>query len=105
MPQAPPARMFAIGGGILVVLTAIAAGFMLYGDVGGPIIAMTATMRRLAGGELQVEIPSEGRVDEVGAMADAVRVFRDNAAERQRSRRPRSPILTGKRTARPMCKR
>ena len=39
-------RLFAIGGGILVVLTAIAAGFLLYSDVGGPIIAMTDAMRQ-----------------------------------------------------------
>jgi methyl-accepting chemotaxis protein len=78
------ADMYAIGGGILVVLASILAGFMLYGDVGRPLIAMTDAMRKLAGGDTTLKIPGEGRVDEVGAMAEAVRIFRDNAIERQR---------------------
>ncbi len=44
-----------------------------------PIIKMTGVMQRLAGGELDSEIPSLGREDEVGAMADAVQVFKENA--------------------------
>ncbi len=44
-----------------------------------PIIKMTGVMQRLAGGELDSEIPSLGRKDEVGAMADAVHVFKENA--------------------------
>ena len=44
-----------------------------------PITGMTAVMQRLAGGELDSEIPSLGRKDEVGAMAGAVQIFKDNA--------------------------
>jgi methyl-accepting chemotaxis protein len=44
-----------------------------------PIIKMTGVMQRLAGGELESEIPSLGRDDEVGAMAGAVQVFKENA--------------------------
>jgi len=44
-----------------------------------PIVAMTAAMRRLAGGDLAVEIPAAGRKDEVGQMALAV--FKANARE------------------------
>jgi methyl-accepting chemotaxis protein len=44
-----------------------------------PIIKMTGVMQRLAGGELESEIPSLGRNDEVGAMAGAVQVFKENA--------------------------
>ena len=44
-----------------------------------PIIRMTGVMARLAGGELESEIPSLGRKDEVGAMAGAVQVFKENA--------------------------
>jgi methyl-accepting chemotaxis protein len=44
-----------------------------------PIIKMTAVMQRLAGGELESEIPSLGRKDEVGAMAGAVQIFKENA--------------------------
>jgi methyl-accepting chemotaxis protein len=44
-----------------------------------PIIRMTGVMERLAGGELESEIPSLGRKDEVGAMAGAVQIFKENA--------------------------
>lgn len=44
-----------------------------------PIGAMTAAMERLAGGDLDAIIPSASRRDEIGAMAKAVQVFKDNA--------------------------
>jgi len=44
-----------------------------------PIVKMTEVMKRLAGGELASEIPSLDRKDEVGAMAGAVQVFKENA--------------------------
>ncbi|MGH6738949.1 MAG: methyl-accepting chemotaxis protein, partial [Bradyrhizobium sp.] len=39
---------------------------------------ITASMTRLAGGDMAGEIPASGRDDEIGAMAAAVRVFKDN---------------------------
>jgi methyl-accepting chemotaxis protein len=45
----------------------------------GPIGDMTATMARLAGGQLTVEVPHAGRPDELGAMAHAIEVFKENA--------------------------
>ena len=44
-----------------------------------PITGMTGIMQRLAGGELTNEILLLGRKDEIGAMASAVQVFKDNA--------------------------
>jgi methyl-accepting chemotaxis protein len=44
-----------------------------------PMTRMTGVMARLAGGGLNIEIPSLNRADEVGAMARAVQVFRENA--------------------------
>jgi methyl-accepting chemotaxis protein len=44
-----------------------------------PIGAMTAAMQRLAAGDLGAAIPSVSRRDEIGAMAEAVQVFKDNA--------------------------
>ena len=45
----------------------------------GPLTGMAVVMRRLADGDRSVEVPSLGRRDEIGGMADAVAVFRDNA--------------------------
>jgi methyl-accepting chemotaxis protein len=44
---------------------------------------MTGAMKDLAGGKLDVEVPGIGRRDEIGEMADAVEVFKSNAAARQ----------------------
>jgi len=44
-----------------------------------PMTRMTDVMARLAGGGLDIEIPSLKRSDEVGAIARAVQVFRENA--------------------------
>ena len=44
-----------------------------------PITGMTEVMRRLASGDRAVAIPAIERGDEVGAMARAVQVFKDNA--------------------------
>jgi methyl-accepting chemotaxis protein len=51
-----------------------------------PVTAMTETMRRLADDDLTVTVPALGRTDEVGRMAAAVEVFRNNrlAIERMR---------------------
>ena len=49
-----------------------------------PIVAMTASMRLLAGGTLDAPIPAANRRDEVGQMAQAMLVFRQNAQEARR---------------------
>jgi methyl-accepting chemotaxis protein len=43
-----------------------------------PIIGMTGSMRKLADGDLESDIPGVNRTDEVGAMGRAVLVFREN---------------------------
>ncbi|QCO18235.1 methyl-accepting chemotaxis protein (plasmid) [Azospirillum brasilense] len=49
-----------------------------------PLSAMTGAMRQLADGDLAVAVPGTGRRDEIGAMAQAVRVFQEHAAARER---------------------
>ena len=48
-----------------------------------PIQGMTSVMEKLAHGDLKVEIPARGREDEIGHMAEAVQVFKENAIERE----------------------
>lgn len=52
--------------------------------IANPIAAMTASMRRLADGDLDTPVPAAGGRDEIAAMASALAVFRDNAVERRR---------------------
>jgi methyl-accepting chemotaxis protein len=49
-----------------------------------PIHEMTRRMRGLADGDIQSPVPGLDRGDEIGDMAKAVEVFRDNAQERLR---------------------
>ncbi|RVU14488.1 methyl-accepting chemotaxis protein [Methylobacterium oryzihabitans] len=62
----------------LAVLAAAAASAYAFLGVARPIRRMTAAMRRLAGGDAGLVIPSLARRDEIGAMAGAVEVFRSN---------------------------
>ncbi len=70
--------------GVGGVLAGVALALVLGGRIARPILSMTEAMRRLAAGELELQIPSAGRGDEIGSMANAVAVFRDNAAEMRR---------------------
>ncbi len=63
----------------LTALLCTGIGVMMVFSVARPIIAMTSAMRRLAAQDLDVTIPGVGRGDEIGAMAGAVQVFKDNA--------------------------
>ncbi|MBK1838644.1 HAMP domain-containing protein [Azospirillum sp. YIM B02556] len=68
-------------GGLLAGLTC--AG-LISRAIARPVIAMTGTMRDLAAGRLDVAIPGAGRKDEIGAMAAAVTVFKENAMTARR---------------------
>jgi methyl-accepting chemotaxis protein len=69
--------LWSISGFVLIIIGAGIAGVAK--GIIQPIIKMTGIMQRLAGGELENEIPSRDRKDEIGAMARAVQVFKDNA--------------------------
>jgi methyl-accepting chemotaxis protein len=48
-----------------------------------PIKSMTSAMARLAAGDLTAEVPDRQRRDEVGAMADALAVLKENSVRAQ----------------------
>jgi methyl-accepting chemotaxis protein len=64
---------------LLVAVGLSSAGFMIVRRrVSGPILALTATIDRLAHQDFAVEIPPKGRDDEVGRMQEALLVLREN---------------------------
>ncbi|MEP9378485.1 methyl-accepting chemotaxis protein [Aquabacter sp. CN5-332] len=70
-------------GALVVVLVIAIAGFVIVQRrVIGPITGMTGAMGALAAGDLDVEIHGASRSDEIGNMARAVEVFKQNAIER-----------------------
>jgi methyl-accepting chemotaxis protein len=67
-------------------LIGICLAFLIGRGIVNPITGMTAAMARLAGGDRNTEIPSRERGDEIGKMAGAVQVFKDNMIETERLR-------------------
>ena len=74
----------AVGMSILVICGIIALA--LTNKILKPLNGLRERMIALADGALRESIPHRGRTDEVGAMADAVQVFRDNMIETERLR-------------------
>ncbi|MDR3439348.1 methyl-accepting chemotaxis protein [Telmatospirillum sp.] len=69
--------------GVALLLTVI-LGLALRNAIARPITAMTDAMKRLAEGNKQIDIPARGRHDEIGLMAEAVEVFKENAIRADR---------------------
>ena len=68
-----------IVGGISAVALAAMLGWTLARAIARPITGMTRSMSLLAKGDHTIAVPGIGRNDEIGAMADAVTVFREAA--------------------------
>ena len=75
-----------IMGGVASLVVALLASLALTRGISAPIQAMRAVMEQLARGDTSVVIPGVGRKDEVGGMAEAVRVFKDTMIETERLR-------------------
>ncbi|MFN3877151.1 MAG: methyl-accepting chemotaxis protein [Brevundimonas sp.] len=65
-------------GGLILVAAAVFLGVQLSILMVAPVRRMTGAMSVMANGKLDVAIPDTDRKDEVGAMAQAMQVFRDN---------------------------
>jgi methyl-accepting chemotaxis protein len=76
---------FSIAIGLFVAVLAFVI-LLIRLSVVRPIGILTAAMGHLADGEKGVEIPGTGRGDEIGSMARAVGVFKDNMIESERLR-------------------
>ena len=75
-------RQMVFGALFIGVLLTLVATIATRG-VTGPLLRMAAVMKKLAGGEQDVDVPDMGRKDEIGAMAGAVQVFKDQGIERE----------------------
>ena len=64
---------------LLAVILLVTFGLLiLFGGLLRPIRMMTGTMQALAGGDASVAVPARAYRNEIGAMAAAVQVFKDN---------------------------
>ena len=71
-------------GTVIVSLISLVGCLVFARSIAAVIKKTTSTMARLAAGDLDVEVQGQARPDEIGAMARAVQVFKQNAIERVR---------------------
>ena len=74
---------------LYAVLAAVVVGLLalfVARTVATPVRQMTDAMRRLSDGDREIEVPAKGRRDEIGQMAQAVEVFKENGIEMERLR-------------------
>jgi methyl-accepting chemotaxis protein len=76
--------LIALTGLIAVFAASVALVMMVHRRVCRPIVELTARMSSLAAGDVADEIAGAERSDEIGAMAQAVRVFKDNMIKADR---------------------
>ena len=68
----------------LLCLLAAGGGIAIVGSLGRGLTQVTAVMTRLASGNLEQQTPAIERRDELGELARAFEVFRENAVEKER---------------------
>jgi len=78
---------------VMVAITAVlflfVLGFVLKRRILKPVVKLSDVVNRLADQDYAVEPPQLSQIDEIGDMAHAIRVFRENGIERQRLERER----------------
>ncbi|MGE5477236.1 MAG: HAMP domain-containing protein, partial [Bacteroidales bacterium] len=67
---------------LIAMAIGIAAAYLIARSILVPITRMTDAMGDLAGGQLDVTVPALDRTDEIGEMAKAVQVFKQNAIDK-----------------------
>ncbi|MFN9780138.1 MAG: methyl-accepting chemotaxis protein [Alphaproteobacteria bacterium] len=68
----------------LAVAVIAVLSWLIGSNVAGSILAVADSMRSLAGGNKEIEVPGLGRKDELGIMASALQVFKESAVELDR---------------------
>ncbi|MGE5548757.1 MAG: methyl-accepting chemotaxis protein [Solirubrobacterales bacterium] len=71
---------------VIAVMAGLVLAWLISQGIVQPVKAMTAVMARLAAGDKLIDVPAQERGDEVGEMAHAVQVFKDNAIAMDRMR-------------------
>lgn len=85
------AVMAASTNNLLIIVTTLLAVFLVGGaltvviarSITRPVTALTGTMRSIAAGAFDDKVGGKDRADEIGEMARAVEVFRQNSKERE----------------------
>ncbi|MFH1803858.1 MAG: methyl-accepting chemotaxis protein [Pseudomonadota bacterium] len=74
---------------VAAALAMVLISFVIARMIRGPVTRLTQVMGDIAGGDASLAVPYTTRLDEMGHMAGAVEVFRQNAEKLQHSERER----------------
>jgi diguanylate cyclase (GGDEF)-like protein len=75
--------------GTTALLFLFVLGFILKRRVLRPVVRLSDVVHRLASQDYAVETPNFNQIDEIGDMAQAIRIFRENGLARQRLEKER----------------
>ncbi|MEG2400333.1 MAG: diguanylate cyclase [Citrobacter sp.] len=75
--------------GLTALLFLFVLGFILKRRVLSPVVRLSDVVHRLASQDYAVETPNFNQIDEIGDMAQAIRIFRENGLVRQRLEKER----------------
>lgn len=75
--------------GLTALLFLFVMGFILKRRVLHPVVRLSDVVHRLASQDYAVETPNFNQIDEIGDMAQAIRIFRENGLARQRLEKER----------------
>ena len=67
-----------------ITLVILGVGLLMARSITRPISRMTTVMSSLAQGDTRIEVPKTDRRDEIGQMANALWLFKENVAERRK---------------------
>ena len=70
--------------GLTALLFLFVMGFIIKRRVLRPVVRLSDVVHRLASQDYAVETPNFNQIDEIGDMAQAIRIFRENGLARQR---------------------
>ncbi|MFT6558869.1 methyl-accepting chemotaxis protein [Sneathiella sp.] len=69
---------------VLIILGgAIYAAFRIARQISDPINEITEVVEQLSGGDTEIEVPSQDRTDEIGAIAKSIEIFRNGIIEQR----------------------
>ena len=69
---------------VMAIVIGLLLAWLIGNGIANPIKLMIGAMLQLADGDNSVDIPGTDRSDEIGAMAGAVQIFKENAIENER---------------------
>jgi methyl-accepting chemotaxis protein len=74
--------VWSVSGAVALIIVLGIAGIAI--GVIRPVVRMTSAVKRMAAGNLEIVIPGANRADEIGDMANAIGVVRENADQKAR---------------------